>query len=221
MPTAETRSGRPATTLTLVPDDEDFWTLLERGEEPLLLQLAGAEDDEQDSDRPYRLPAPIADRVALGAYNRVQRVLAERRRQPRGRLLDTDGTYEHLPLLLVELSAEDLDVLDAAVQALNRALIAGQEPDLAELLADIAGAWGAWKTTKMTAEELVGDFGRVLAALTLSPDDDTRRLADRLAAAAPSADVVLTVAEEAAYQRVASRLNLVLAAASPIDRFKY
>jgi hypothetical protein len=29
------------------------------------------------------------------------------------------------------------------------------------------------------------------------------------------------VTEEAAYQRVASRLNLLLASASPIDRYKY
>src|SRR6266702_4419064 len=48
-----------ATTLALVPDDEDFWVLLERGEEPLLLQVAVAEDDERASDRPYRLPTPI------------------------------------------------------------------------------------------------------------------------------------------------------------------
>jgi hypothetical protein len=61
----------------------------------------------------------------------------------------------------------------------------------------------------------------VLAVLALSPDDDTRRLAARLTTAPPGSDVVLTVTEEAAYQRVASRLNLLLASASPIDRYKY
>lgn len=198
----------------LIPDDEDFWALLERGEEPLLLQLAVAEDGERDSDQPYRLPVPIADRVALAAYHRVQDALAQQRRQPQRRLLGPDGRYEHLPLLLVDLPGEDLDVLDGALQALNRAL-AGHEPDLAELLADVADAW------RTTAAELVGDYSRVLVVFTLTPDDDTRRLVARLGAAPTGADVVLTLAEEAAYQRLASRLNLVLAAASPIDRFKY
>jgi hypothetical protein len=92
----------------LIPDDEDFWALLERGEEPLLLQLAVAEDGERDSDQPYRLPVPIADRVALAAYHRVQDALAQQRRQPQRRLLGPDGRYEHLPLLLVDLSGEDL-----------------------------------------------------------------------------------------------------------------
>lgn len=202
---------------SLIPDDEDFWALLERGEEPLLLQLAVAEDGERDSDQPYRLPAPIADRVALTAYHRVQDALAQQRRHPQRRLLGPDGRYEHLPLLLVDLPGEDLDVLDGALQALNRAL-AGHEPDLAELLADLADSWGAWKTT---APQLVGDYGRVLAVLALSPDDDTRRLAARLTTAPPGSDVVLTVTEEAASQRVASRLNLLLASASPIDRYKY
>lgn len=198
----------------LIPDDEDFWALLERGEEPLLLQLAVAEDGERDSDQPYRLPVPIADRVALAAYHRVQDALGQQRRQPQRRLLGPDGRYEHLPLLLVDLPGEDLDVLDGALQALNRAL-AGHEPDLAELLADVADAW------RTTAAELVGDYSRVLVVFTLTPDDDTRRLVARLGAAPTGADVVLTPTEEAAYQRLASRLNLVLAAASPIDRFKY
>jgi hypothetical protein len=65
----------------LIPDDEDFWALLERGKEPLLLQLALAEDGERDSDQPYRLPVPITDRVALAAYHRVQDALAQQRRQ--------------------------------------------------------------------------------------------------------------------------------------------
>jgi hypothetical protein len=101
----------------LIPDDEDFWALLERGEEPLLLQLAVAEDGERDSDQPYRLPVPIAGRVALAPYHRVQEALAQQRRQPQRRLLGPDGRYEHLPLLLVDLPGEDLDVLDGALQA--------------------------------------------------------------------------------------------------------
>ena len=120
-----------------------------------------------------------------------------------------------MPLLLVDLPDEDLEILDGALQALNRALV-GDEPDLAELLADVADAW------RTTAADLVGEYSRVLAVLALSPDDDTRRLVDRLTIAASSADdVVLTVTEEAAYQRLATRLNLLLAAGDPIDRYKY
>lgn len=40
----------------LIPDDEDFWALLGRGKEPLLLQLALAEDGERDSDQPTGCP---------------------------------------------------------------------------------------------------------------------------------------------------------------------
>jgi hypothetical protein len=99
--------SEPGTT-ALVPDDDDFWGLLARGEEPLLLQLAIAEDAERDSDRPYQLPAPLADRAALEAYHRVQDALSRQRHQPRGRQLVPDGRYEHLPLLPVELPVEDL-----------------------------------------------------------------------------------------------------------------
>lgn len=201
----------------LLPDDEGFWVLLERGEEPLLLQMALAEEAERDGDQPYRLPVPIGDRVALEAYHRVQDVLAHHRRQPRGRLLGPDGRYDHLPLLLVDLPVEDLEVLDAALQALNRAL-AGDEPDLAEVLVDLADGWGAWKTTPA---DLVGDYSRVLAVLTLAPDDDTRLLVDRLTSAVAGADVTLTITEEAAYQRLATRLNLLLAAGDPITRYLY
>jgi hypothetical protein len=181
---------------------------------PALARPSIAEDAERDSDQPYQLPGPIADRVALHAYHRVQDVLARHRRQPRGRLLGPDGRYDHLPLLLVELPDADLEVLDGALQALNRAL-AGHEPDLAELLADVADAW------RTTAAELVGDYSRVMAVLALSPDDDTRRLAGRLAARATDDDLVLTMAEEAAYQRLATRLNLLLAAGDPIARYLY
>lgn len=213
MPAEENRTQSP-TTATLVPDDEDFRVLVARGEESLLLELATAEDEEQYGEQPWQLPKPIANQVALKAYHRIQDVLDKHRRRPRSRLLSPDGRYEHVPLLLVELPAEDLEVIDGVLQALNRAL-AGDEQDLAELLRDIAGAWG------MTAAELVGDFSRVVAVLALAPDEDTRQLTRRLAATAPGADVVLTVAEEAAYQRVANRLNLLLAAADPLDRFKY
>jgi hypothetical protein len=200
----------------LVPDDEGFWALLERGEEPFLLPLAVAEEAERDSDQPYRLPAPIADRVALEAYHRVQAVLGRQRRQPRGRLLGPDGHYDHLPLLLVDLPDEDLEVLDGALQAFNRAL-AGQEPDLTELMVDLDG-WGAWD---MTPANMVGSYSRLLAVLTLPPDDDSRRLVDRLTTTAAGADLVLTVTEEAAYQRLATRLNLLLADGDPITRYLY
>jgi hypothetical protein len=202
------------TTTVLIPDDEDFWALVERGEEPLLLQLAIAEDAERYSDQSYQLPAPLADQVALDAYHRIQDALHDQRRHPHGRQLGPDGRYEHLPLLLITPPGEDLAVLDGALQALNRAL-AHQVPDLAELLGDIADSW------RTTAAELVGDFGRVLAVLTLPADEHTRQLTERLAAAGPGADVVLTAADEAAYQHVVGRLNLLLTNANPIDRYKY
>jgi hypothetical protein len=73
----------------------------------------------------------------------------------------------------------------------------------------------------MTPANMVGDYSRVLAVLTLAPDDDTRLLVDRLTSALAGADVTLTMTEEAAYQRLATRLNLLLAAGDPITRYLY
>jgi hypothetical protein len=216
--------------MALIPDDEDFEALLGQVEEPLLLQLALAEEapDEGDGGDPYTLPPPLAGRVTLQAWYRIWAGLRNRMPPQRYRLRAPDGRYQYLPLHVVRLEQTDLVVLDAALHALNRALLPSGDPnrevDLAELLHEIAQSWasgppGGWGRTP-TAATLVGDLGRILAVLTLPPDDDTRLLVTRLTEAS-AGDVVLTAAEEAAYRRLAGRLNLLLADNNPIDRFKY
>jgi hypothetical protein len=202
--------------------------LVDQVEEPLLLQLALAERQEDECDgapESYALPAPLADRVALEAWYRVHDAL-RRPTPPWGyRLLAPDGRYEYLPLHVVTVDLADLDILDGALQALNRALLPardpGREADLAELLAEVADAFsGGLGGRRLTAEALVGDFGRVLGVLTLAPDDDTRLLLDRLDGV--DADpLVLTPTDAAAYARLAGRFTLLLADADPLARFGY
>jgi hypothetical protein len=51
--------------------------------------------------------------------------------------------------------------------------------------------------------------------------DDTAMLRDRLAAAGPADDVVLTRVEQDAYRRTVDRLNAMWALSDPLARFIY
>jgi hypothetical protein len=230
-------TSTPATASVLVPADDDLlgdapWEFLGgmvgQVEEPLLLQLALAEQGDPECDggpEPYVLPSPLAGRVALEAWYRVHDAL--RRPTPRWgyQLLAPDGRYEYLPLHVVTVEVADLNVLDGALQALNRALLPAGDPgrdgELAELLAEVADAFsGGLGGRRLTAKGLVGDFGRVLGVLTLAPDDDTRLLLDRLDGVDVDT-IVLTPTDAAAYTRLAGRFTLLLADADPLARFGY
>lgn len=60
---------------------------------------------------------------------------------------------------------------------------------------------------------------RVAGLLDLALTDDTELLHGRLEPAA--GDVVLTPAQEAAYQRTINRINGMWALGNPVDRFTY
>ena len=63
-------------------------------------------------------------------------------------------------------------------------------------------------------------FARINGLLDLASTDDTRILTARLWADG-AGDVVLTASEEAAYARVAERMNTMWASGSALDRWTY
>lgn len=215
-----------ATTHRLIPDlDDELCHALVQVEE-LLLTLSAWEDDPDDLPE---LPAPLAGRVALEALNRVQDAIGPtqtRTGRPApdgGRLLGPDGRYEHRPLRLVALDPDDLRVLGEAAAQLGRTLATNPHGELAEAIA--AGAEAAASTFGPASEpvELVETLARALGVLDLAATDtagDTQVLAELVTEAAGD-DVVLSPTSEAAYQRLADRLNTMWADRDGLDRFLY
>lgn len=190
---------------------------------------------ERNPDEPATLPAPLADREALRALNRVRDAIRptqtytdDRGEQHpphlgvgNGRLLGPGGDYEHRPLRLVELQAPDLEVLNSAAIALGMSLALEPGSELTEAI--VAGAEAAYSTATgdldVVPVAVVESLARVLGVLDLEVTADTRLLAARLEAAA-GADVVLERAEEAAYCRLAERINTMWADGSTADRHR-
>lgn len=205
------------TTLVLVLDEEGFRALVGRIEEPLLLQIAAAEEAEQEGEQPYVLPAPIADRVALMAWDRVHSAVQDHRVPPTGyRLLAPGQGYQHRRLHVAPVATSDLNVLERALEMLIRALLPDEEPDLADLLAEIAIDY------EISPTDMVGELARVLAVLRLASEETTGVLVEVLSgkAASSGGEIVLTDEQERAYQQTIRRINQLLATASPIDLYK-
>jgi hypothetical protein len=213
----------------LVPDlDDELLFALALAEEVLLTLSAW----ESDPDDPAALPAPVAGRQALEALNRIQQLSAptQTRTDSRGaevaptvgpaRLLGPDARYEHRPLRLVALGQADLDLLAAAAGERGHALAAAPDGELAEALT--TGAEAAAGSAGFTPDPvaIVAGLARALGVLDLAVTDDTAMLTARVEAPA-GADVVLTATEEAAYTRLADRINTTWADRSGIDRFLY
>jgi hypothetical protein len=131
------------------------------------------------------------------------------------RLLAPDGKYEHLPLHLVDVDQADLDLVGEAVKVLGREVAAGGE---------VSEAVAAHVRTDAYAHEqpaeVVEEAARLHGLLTLAWTDDTAVLANRIRSAG-AGDIVLDAAEEAAYQRVASRLNGMWSLGDGLARFEY
>ncbi|WP_156935081.1 LuxR family transcriptional regulator [Pseudonocardia spinosispora] len=216
----------------LVPDLGGQLCGVLRQVEEVLLTL---EVWERNPDEPATLPAPLADREALRALHRVQDAIRPtqtytddlgERHSPHsgvgnGRLLGPGGDYEHRPLRLVQLRASDLAVLNSAAIALGMSLALEPGSELTEAI--VAGAEAAYSSTTgdldVVPVAVVELLARVLGVLDLDVTDDTRLLAARLEAAA-GADVVLDRAEEAAYYRLAERINMMWADGHPADRHR-
>lgn len=194
-----------------------------RALEEILLCLGTWEDDDRrdpvTDTEPLRLPAPLADRIALAAVQRLLTALAptQSRAPARGRLLAPDGRYEHAPMTALTLPAADTDLLAATAAALGHP---GLDPDIGELV-DPHAEWLAGSCRSGDRTELVSLLARLAGLLDISPTDDTRLLITRLRATPPGTDCVLNYAEEAAHARTADRMNHIWAHGSGIDRYLY
>ncbi|SFF94642.1 hypothetical protein SAMN05216574_13518 [Blastococcus tunisiensis] len=115
-----------------------------RALEEILLCLGTWEDDDRRDPsavtEPLPVPAPLADRVALAAVQRLLTTLAPTQSQGpgRGRLLAPDGRYEHAPMTALTLPAADIDLLSAA--ALGHP---GLDSDIADLVSTFAEQLGS------------------------------------------------------------------------------
>jgi hypothetical protein len=213
----------PGRVLRLIPDlDDELCHALGQVEE-LLQTLARCEED---PDELAVLPVPVAGRVALGALNRVQDVIAPTqsrtdRPAPVGRLLGPDGRYEHRPLRLVQLNSHDLRVLAATAAALGRALATNPHDELGEAMAAGAEAAAGSHGPPPQPVDLVEALARVHGLLDLAPTSDSTALA-RMVADAGDTDLVLDTDAEAAYQRTVDRF-IAMWAPGPgsLDRFLY
>ena len=215
----------------LVPDlDDELIVVLNQVEELLLVldfdqHPAGAH---VDAGEPLVLPAPLADRVALDALNRVQAAVAptqtrhDRATPAGGRLLGADGRYEHRPLRLIHLEETDLQMLAAAAAVLGRELAIRPHSTLSEAMTDGAEAAGGVNPygPAPTPQVLVETLARAHGLLDLAVTADTRALAARVTDL-DHHDVVLTSDEEAAYQRLADRFNAMWASSDPLARWIY
>ena len=213
---------RPGQQTVLVVDLDGEPLAPLRALEEILLCLGMWEDDDRwDSSpvtEPLRLPAPLADQVALAAVQRLLTALAPTQsRAAEGRLLAPDGRYEHAPMTVLSLPAADIDLLSTIAATLGHP---GLDPDITDLVNAHAEQLNlGYRRTDRTA--LVSVLARLAGLLDLAPTDDTRLLTARLRATPPGTDCMLSDAEEAAHARTADRMNYLWAQGSGIDRYLY
>jgi hypothetical protein len=176
----------------LVPDlGEDLARAVDELEK-LLLTLKAAED------AGARLPDPLANGSALTALRRLWRALApsqgHRAAAARlaGRLYAPGRRAEHVPLRLVDVDPLDVATLSAAAAALGRGAV---------------GVGVVREALDTCGTDLVAVAAGISGLLDLADTAESIVLRERLAAAGPGADVVLTPAIEEAYQVTANRLN--------------
>jgi hypothetical protein len=191
--------------LVAVPDtDEELVLLLGRLEEVLLALVPVESDDE---------PPPISlGAVAVAAVQNIRGAIVAAEHGPTAQLLGRGGTFELLPMRFVELDDVDLAALGAAVAALGMSLLPGGDEFTHELLAGFAD-------DPARPSELVAGFARAHGLVDLAADADTWTVAGRIAG--ETGRVVLSAAEETAYQRVTDRALNMFFLNDPLVRFLY
>jgi hypothetical protein len=203
----------------LIPDLDDELTASLAQAEELLLEVTAWEED----DAGTTWSAPLAGGQALAALRRIWDAVAPTQGDwavaagRSGRLLAPDGKWEHMPLRLVCVADSDVEDLAAAAALFGA-------PDAPEHVREAPGN-GADIACRASGDEactrLVATMARVAGLLDLAPDRDTEVLAAVLAGVDPGADVVLSVAGEAAYWRFADRANGMWSGGDPLTRYLY
>lgn len=206
-----------ATREVIVPD-------LDRGQpvhvlrvvEHVLLAVARFEHDAfVGPGERLQLPVPFAGERALGAVERVQRVLRGTQRldgdPQRGDLCAPGGRRRHVPLSVVTVAAGDVEDLAAVARAIGAPVAPEAIEDAVEAMAQ------AYDTTRA---EIAENLARLAGLLDLAWTADADLLAPRIRATACGTHVWLTDAEEAAYGRLADRLN-TMTTGSGVDRWLY
>ena len=206
--------------VVVLPDlDKEFTAALADVEE-LLLTLRWQETG--DPDDLVAHPAALGGGVALQALRRVADTVRPTQTDPDtatgGRLLGPDGRYEHVPLRFVRVRAADIDALSAAAAALG-------EPVRTEAVTDALRLHAGHRPQDQQFPDpdaaLVALVARVAGVLDLEWTRHAELLRARLEQPVDAGDVVLTAAEETAYQRVITRFNRMWTLADPIERFTY
>lgn len=194
----------------LVPDTEAFVALLHQSDD-WLKTLAFAREEFQSDPDPWQFPAPLDDRTAVHAMDRVSTALRQQltvmwRCEPAvPRLYAPDGRDQHTPIHIVSLVRRDLEVLEAAahacVHALNVSTVTTNPAvvDLREVI-DLVGAVNAPSSTGFVGPDALAC---VVALFGLPLNTETRILASVVSE--QTDHVVLNDAQEAAYQRVVGR----------------
>jgi len=207
--------------VVVLPDLDKQFTAALADVEELLMTLRWEETG--DPDDLVAHPAALGGGVALQALRRVADTVRPTQTDPDTatgpRLLGPDGRYEHVPLRFVRLRAADIDALSAAAAALGKPVRSDAVSDALRLHA-VHRALDRQFPDPDTA--LVALVARVAGVLDLEWTHDAELLRARLGQLDTAAgDVVLTAAEETAYQRVITRFNRMWTFADPVERFTY
>jgi hypothetical protein len=191
--------------LVALPDtDGELVFLLGRLEE-VLLALAPIDADDE-------APADALGPVALQAAQNIRAGVLAAERRATAQLFAAGGTFELVPVRVVDLDESDLAALGAAVAAFGSALLPAGDGFTAEVLAGFAH-------DRAQPAQLVAGFARAHGLLDMAADGDTLSLAARTAGAAGA--VVLSAAGEAAYERLTDRALAVFHGNDPLARFLY
>lgn len=217
----------------LLPADYELLNLLRQAHDLLSMVTAAEEDSQEEPDEPdpWQLPEPIAGGLATDVLTRLA-ADAHTELSPHtdttpsdARLYAPDGHSEHMPLRLVPLDPTDRDLLADTLQACRQALDPHEEveserrqllDDLRDVLEGVDLDAAAWPNgAPIRATDKLVPLARICELVTQQPDEDTQVITAVLARA-DGKDVVLNAAQEAAYQRVAYRLNATLTGGSPV-----
>lgn len=187
----------PTTRRFLIPDLEGEITTAVRVIEEVLLWFAHRHPDETVEDY-EALPAPL--RVGGEAFSDLGRAIGSARF---GDLYAPDGRFQLVPLAVVEVPAEVLHGVAAAVAELAHIPAGSADEEVVEWVTDYAAGLSVGLGEQpRTAAWVVELAARIHGVCDLEWGEDQQLVADAIK---PGDRQTLTVTQEAAYQRMVRR----------------